>query len=56
MPARPSEEFQRNVFITVPLMTTTLRAAEGFSDEDLSMMPVSELIAFIREWVRINPA
>ena len=29
----------------------TKRTDEGFSDEDLSMMPVPEFIAFIRAWV-----
>jgi hypothetical protein len=28
------------------------RAAEGFSDDDLSFMPVPELIGFIRQWVQ----
>lgn len=30
------------------------RFAEGFTDEDLNMMPVPEYIDFIREWVRKN--
>jgi hypothetical protein len=30
------------------------RKAEGFSDEDLDMMPVPEFITFIQEWVREN--
>jgi len=30
------------------------RKAEGFTDEDLNMMPVSEYIDFIREWVATN--
>jgi len=28
------------------------RAAEGFSDDDLSFMPVPEFIGFIRQWLR----
>ena len=30
------------------------RAAEGFTDEDLNMMPVPEYIDFIKEWVAEN--
>lgn len=28
------------------------RSSEGFSDDDLSFMPVPELTEFIRRWVR----
>lgn len=30
------------------------RAAEGFTDEDLNMMPIPEYIGFIKEWVAEN--
>jgi hypothetical protein len=30
------------------------RKAEGFTDEDLNMMPVPEYIDFIRDWVAAN--
>jgi hypothetical protein len=30
------------------------RKSEGFSKEDLKMMPVSEYISFIRTWIRTN--
>lgn len=33
----------------------TRRQAEGFSDEDLHMMPVREYISFIKRWIRSNP-
>ncbi|MDT5157106.1 MAG: hypothetical protein QOH51_1463 [Acidobacteriota bacterium] len=32
----------------------TRRQAEGFSDEDLNMMPIREYINFIRNWIRAN--
>lgn len=32
----------------------TRRKSEGFSDEDLDMMPVREYINFIRRWLRAN--
>jgi len=32
----------------------TRRKDEGFTDEDLNMMPVTEYIDFIKEWIRIN--
>jgi hypothetical protein len=32
----------------------TKRQQEGFSDEDLNMMPVSEYLDFIKEWMRTN--
>ena len=32
----------------------TRRLAEGFSDEDLNMMPVPEYISFIKRWIRSN--
>ena len=34
----------------------TRRKDEGFTDEDLNMMPVTEYIDFIKEWIRINVA
>lgn len=32
----------------------TAREKEGFSDEDLDMMPVREYIDFIKRWLRVN--
>lgn len=32
----------------------TRRKAEGFTDEDLNMMPVPEYIDFIKDWVLSN--
>jgi hypothetical protein len=32
----------------------TRRKEEGFSDEDLNMMPVQEYIRFIKRWIRSN--
>jgi hypothetical protein len=34
----------------------TRRQAEGFSDEDLDMMPVREYTDFIKKWIRANAA
>jgi hypothetical protein len=31
------------------------RQAEGFTDEDLNMMPISEYMDFIRDWIRKGP-
>ena len=31
------------------------RKADGFSDDDLNMMPVAEYFGFIRDWVEKNP-
>ncbi len=32
----------------------TRRKSEGFSDEDLDMMPIREYINFIKRWLRAN--